>query len=215
VTDPDPNIIARFSESPLFPGDKQFKKIPGLRQKYKKLERNIMRRRMDPVKKIKAIYDFVDWDLRESGVVEHAVCQKGCAHCCYLDVDVSLIEALYISKHTGYKVVSRQTRIRKGYHLSRHYCPFLDQNNGTCTIYEWRPLACRCFFTFDHPKFCADDLEKHAIFTHDASDLIWHFATQLMRMGNFQYADIREYFKDFTTDPYQQVYGQKLQWDYT
>ncbi len=115
---------------------------------------------------VKKIYAFVDWLTSASGLDKASVCTKGCHHCCYLDVDVSLLEAAYIARNTPYTQVMRESRIRKGYHQGRQYCGFLDRGTGTCSIYEFRPLACRSFFAFDDPELCDKDegAAEHAIF---------------------------------------------------
>jgi Fe-S-cluster containining protein len=40
------------------------------------------------------------------------------------------------------------------YFLRGQACPFLERD-GTCGVYEWRPMACRMFFAESSPRFCA------------------------------------------------------------
>jgi Fe-S-cluster containining protein len=40
------------------------------------------------------------------------------------------------------------------YFLRGQACPFLAKD-GSCGVYEWRPMACRMFFAESSPRFCA------------------------------------------------------------
>ncbi|MCF3948248.1 hypothetical protein [Acidiphilium iwatense] len=51
--------------------------------------------------RLKRLYHAVD--LLMSEVSPLAVCRKGCAHCCYIDVVITDIEADYIARNTGHK----------------------------------------------------------------------------------------------------------------
>jgi Fe-S-cluster containining protein len=99
----------------------------------------------------------------------------------------------------------RETRLHSGYHQTRQYCDFLDQKSGECTIYEYRPLACRTFFAFDSPDLCDTDNGEypHAIFSAKTHGLIQSIQQQLFAMGGSRHADIREWFKETTEDPYE------------
>lgn len=185
-------------------------------KKLSKLEQFITKPQVDPLKKVRSIYRFADWLVEHSGVVKAAVCKRGCTHCCYLDVDVSLLEAAFIAKHTSYTQVYRTQRIRKGYHESRTYCGFLDQQSGSCTIYDVRPMACRTFFAFDSPELCDRDngTTEHAIFTSNDHGVLKHFRNQLIATSDGRYADIREWFQEITSDPYEQVMSDDLEFSY-
>jgi len=187
-----------------------------VKKKLDKLEQFITKPTVDPLKKVRNIYRFTDWLVEHAGISKAAVCQKGCTHCCYLDVDVSLLEAAYIAKHTPYTQVYRERRIRRGYHLNRQYCDFLDQGTGTCTIYEYRPMACRTFFAFDSPELCDKNngIEEHAIFTSNDHGVLRHLREQLLHTGSGVHADIREWFAETTTDPYDEVMAGDLSFSY-
>lgn len=101
-------------------------------------------------------------DLANAKSAENAVCAKGCGHCCQVNVDISALEAAYIEEKTGYLVVE------KPYNLPAKskkipYCPFLDQEKALCKIHQYRPIACRSFFTFDDFKFCEGSNQQHFI----------------------------------------------------
>ncbi len=108
------------------------------------------------------IYNDIDYFMKEE-IYPHTVCVKGCAHCCTVPVQVSLIEASYIAQQTSHKL---QRSVKSRYKmppLVTSYCPLLDQETGTCSAYEYRPLACRLFATFDSWSFCEKNDQKHYI----------------------------------------------------
>lgn len=107
----------------------------------------------DRIKAVGDIYQALDRIMDEKSA--HTVCRKGCAYCCKMKVDVSLIEAEYIAHKTGLKIAKTNK-------TDNSYCPFLDQSTAMCTIYPYRPFACRAFATFDSPDYCANG-EKHFI----------------------------------------------------
>jgi len=195
VTKPDPDIIARTTDEIPQPGDIEFaytsEKVA--EHKYDVLQRFLNNRHASTSKKLERIHAFIDWLIEDLGVQNESVCQRGCAHCCVVDVDVGLIEAAYIADKTGLTLLDRKTRAKKGYHLDNHYCPFLDQSKGECTIYEFRPIVCRSFYAFDSPDYCRE-FAKHAIYSFQANGAIEHFATELIRQGGNRGADIREWF---------------------
>jgi hypothetical protein len=169
-----------------------------IKKKFDRLEAFITRPDVDPLKKVRNLYAFVDWMLSDSGVNKASVCTKGCSHCCYLDVDVTLLEAAYIAHNTGYTMQDREQRLHKNYHEDKQYCGFLDRESGTCSIYEYRPLACRTFFSMDSPDLCDLDngTAEHAIFTSNSHSILAYLRQQLLMVGGDRYADIREWFKE-------------------
>jgi hypothetical protein len=97
--------------------------------------------------KICALWECVD----EVGAVAapHAAYRRGCSHCCHTSVLMPEQEAELIGRKIGVKpreVVGFTQRgaIKAGYD---NPCPFLK--NEQCSIYEWRPLACRQLFNMD------------------------------------------------------------------
>lgn len=199
----DPDIIARFREEPLLDDIFSFQGDEGkFSKKWDRLEKFITNAHVNPSKKLERIYEFVDWFLADSGIAKNAVCQKGCAHCCFVDVDVTAFEALYIAKKAGLTPVSRRSRVRSGYHIGKQYCPFLDKEDASCSIHAFRPLACRTFFSFDNPKFCAENEggAEHAIFTSGGHAVLRHLRDQLYLASDQRSADIREWFAEFADD---------------
>jgi Fe-S-cluster containining protein len=100
-------------------------------------------------------------------------CKAGCDHCCYQAVGVTAPEALAIFDHLKSTRSSRElahvaatisARHAQTSHLSsqdrfspEHPCPFLEQ--GECSIYEARPLACRGMNSLDAGE-CATRLRE-------------------------------------------------------
>jgi Fe-S-cluster containining protein len=103
------------------------------------------------------------------------VCQKGCSYCCHLLVVVTIPEILAIAQHVreNFTLKERETLLRaidtalaatKG--LSRKErmdtrvpCPLLKE--GSCSVYDNRPLPCRSYHSFDVEE-CKRDFEDPA-----------------------------------------------------
>ena len=107
-------------------------------------------------------------------------CQKGCSHCCrHYVTSVEPFEILAIhlrirsSEHYPDQLFASHARTTKfeqilkaegeddeaedralyRYYLKGVACPFLEKE-GTCGIYENRPMSCRMFFSESSPRFC-------------------------------------------------------------
>lgn len=100
-------------------------------------------------------------------------CKKGCSGCCSLAVHTTFPEARNIAE----SLPAQQTEKLEGYiealkglvsdlvdlktYLKTHRqqigpCPFLD-DNGTCTIYDQRPLSCRSLLSTRPAGWCTVD----------------------------------------------------------
>lgn len=171
----------------------------------------------------KALYAFID--LVNERMASYAVCGKGCSFCCKVPVHITDGEAHYIEKNTGIKVnpKARKTKLGKNvtakiaYNEQEHgvmeyiemdigeqgsigYCPLHDPKTATCTAHEFRPYACRNFFTFDNPAHCKDPMAKHFISSNggghvnkQVDDLYNMVAYKTSKNKTFQ--DIRHLFK--------------------
>lgn len=128
-------------------------KIPKNVVKYISREFNaLMNRDYDnPVKIMDDFYKLFDVALKHLG--KSSVCTRGCSHCCYVNVAATDLEVAYIEYKTGDTVTNYDKQ--KLTDKTGEKCRFLVNNE--CSIYEYRPAACRAFFTIDDPKFCADD----------------------------------------------------------
>ena len=92
-------------------------------------------------------------------------CGEGCAFCCYNQVDISGDEALLIKavcEEDGIEIDITRLRLQaekkdiKAWNKltpSKKRCVFLDKSN-LCSIYEYRPAACRKLYVITDPEFC-------------------------------------------------------------
>jgi len=126
---------------------------------------------------LKTIYELTDKALEP--FLRNSSCEKGCNACCYLIVDSAAIEAemvrRYIEEH--FDDQERLRVLKKIKEAKRHYpdrvgmdgefpgsvvekhfalhvpCPFLS-SEGSCMIYEVRPINCRKHTVFSDPRQC-------------------------------------------------------------
>lgn len=103
--------------------------------------------------KLQKIYSL----MSELGKVAepYVACGNGCSSCCQMNVTISQLEANFIEKETGIK----PARVTRSVHHPQDEfmgvpCPFLE--DGSCSIYDVRPFACRKHLSFDtSPYWCA------------------------------------------------------------
>src|SRR5690606_5059910 len=134
-------------------------------------------------KRLPALYEAYDAYLADVLAAEGraVTCSKGCAACCRHFVSsvepfelIALDHFLKSRPDYGGLVVSSYRRamvydgIVKGegdgdeaedralyrYFLRGHACSFLN-SDGTCGVYDWRPMSCRMFYAESSPRFCA------------------------------------------------------------
>ena len=94
-------------------------------------------------------------------------CMKGCNHCCYYPVSVTILEALsiyrWLVRHQlwGHQLKQKiKTASGKTWGLTpevwlmtKTACPLLD-DEGACTAYEARPFSCRVTYSAGDPAEC-------------------------------------------------------------
>lgn len=81
-------------------------------------------------------------------------CKKGCAHCCYIRVDVSKAEALTILQYCRENGIAIDwDKVQRKAQETKAPCPFLGSENE-CTIYAARPVSCRKYFVLNPPEDC-------------------------------------------------------------
>jgi Fe-S-cluster containining protein len=126
---------------------------------------------------LRTIYELIDKALEP--FLLNSSCEKGCNACCYLVVDSAALEAemvrRYIEEH--FDDQERLRVLKKIKEAKRHYpdrvgmdgefpgsvvekhfglhvpCPFLS-SEGSCMIYEVRPINCRKHVVFSDPSYC-------------------------------------------------------------
>lgn len=95
----------------------------------------------------------VEGVLQASGL--RTDCTAGCAHCCWLWIDVPAHEALLIAQHLrdtlsaeALKTLLEEARRRcEGLGTAGHASPCVLLQDGRCSIYAVRPGACRRYYS--------------------------------------------------------------------
>ena len=145
-------------------------------------------------------------DTLAAGVAPYSVCAAGCSACCHIAVVLSREEAEHIGHEIGRKISivasvapkseddTRKTRD----HLVQQYfgvpCAFL--HNRQCSIYEFRPLACRLHFNLGHsPIMCSPAVDPDDSRVPGIDFQTFWMAALLSFGGTGEFGDIRDYFK--------------------
>lgn len=144
--------------------------------------------------KLEGVYAYLD--KYGAFVSTFSVCEKGCGNCCRIGVDVSRLEAEYITHKGGPMLNDGTSRTLK--HGTP--CPFLT-NDKTCSIYSSRPFNCRTFHTLDDPKYCVDGDEHHQTYGSagrgygvDIYSELARWLREIHVRKGLPYRDIRDWF---------------------
>jgi len=121
--------------------------------------------------RLKNLLDWVSDVLRPFESIN--VCEKGCAHCCVVPVNISETEAQLISRASGISInpFSKAKRAPISESQKSEPCPMLNKKTATCSVYNERPLVCRTFMAFDSFEFCKEKTLEHAIIKEPESIL--------------------------------------------
>lgn len=153
---------------------------------------------MDPHVRLAQIYRVADkyWSMMYE---DASVCTHGCAHCCYVNVDITLYEAEYIATRTGTSIPNASPDTGRDY--TDTPCPFLK--NYQCSIYEYRPMMCRSFATLDDANYCADrswpshQVTRLTIPGGGGNDVVNHLYQIVIAVNkDYPTKDIREFFPE-------------------
>lgn len=98
-------------------------------------------------KRLQAVYRYSD-ELCQF-ISKFMSCSRGCSFCCSIDVQITTLEAHYIQEQSRIRA-SGGTSITTGH---RDPCPFVA-SDGSCSIYTFRPLACRIYHAAGEPINC-------------------------------------------------------------
>lgn len=174
-------------------------------KKYKKLLLQLDNERSERFSKVKKIYKFIDTHNDEI-FKNDTVCTKGCAYCCYMNVDITEVEASYIAEYTK-KTLNENINSSTHADVSKYSgipCPFLDVNNSSCTIYDLRPSVCRMYHVFESSEKCKEGEGQEEINIASSSLIeplfIGYLARKLsnneiLKSSHDGLRDIREWFK--------------------
>ena len=150
------------------------------------------------LEKLASAYAFID-KVNSEHISKFTSCNKGCSHCCRIDVQLTNFEAEYIAVMTGVPHVI-DSELSKGHRGSP--CPFL-KNNGECSIYLYRPLFCRTYHVMTEPALCAKvdaDVLAYGTMGGKMGNLAYLGLTQwihyqdLCMVGRIVLKDIRDFF---------------------
>lgn len=124
-------------------------------------------------------YETLDSMLDELVLDPPLACQRGCIHCCYNQVAVTEPEAVFLGLHlletrdskqllaleakTRALVESLKGKSWRDIGMDRHKLPCLFLENGTCSVYMARPLACRGWNSVDASMCLQSNLSGDAL----------------------------------------------------
>ncbi|MHC4849563.1 MAG: YkgJ family cysteine cluster protein [Planctomycetota bacterium] len=100
-------------------------------------------------------YALVDEAVVEAPTSAAWACERGCAHCCWLLVEVTPVEADRLTQFVTPSIAARisaNAAAAKGLTPAEYRmpCAFLD-DDGNCAAYEARPLRCRAHVSASEP----------------------------------------------------------------
>lgn len=144
---------------------------------------------------LEAVYRFID--EFNTFLAPFMSCKKGCSHCCHIDVQITTLEAELIQVQQGIPV-HQAPQFTQGH---RDPCPFLVPD-GSCSIYESRPLICRMHQVVGEPENCQQGRNQLTYVDprkgHFGNDI---FANLIRWLGHIvqsnpgcRFADIRDFF---------------------
>jgi len=149
---------AHFRKKGISPEIQDVKLVLFIRRLVKILEhRNNQNRSSDAAREA---HHILDLSLLNNQPTEPLDCQKGCSYCCHNFVSASAPQVFRIarslrdtmdvaSKLEKIRTVDDQTRgvDRAHRYLSRQPCALLE--DGVCSVYQYRPTACRGMASHD------------------------------------------------------------------
>lgn len=141
--------------------------------------------------KLRRIYALTD--KLTAFISPYMVCEKGCSHCCKIDVLVSSVEAQYIQKNLSIPLDVGNS-FSAGHSEAKRHCTFLD-GDSICSIYEHRPFACRTYYTLDDPMLCEDNKAFHVTYTNKSNGLLNKLFHMIGSINGIRpIRDIRDFF---------------------
>lgn len=143
--------------------------------------------------KLERVYRYLD-DFRVY-LAPHVSCNKGCSHCCHMDVQLSPLEASLIQMHTGI-TMQLGNQLSTGH---RDACPFLA-SDGACSVYQVRPMVCRTFHALGEPENCKPGRQQlqyghPPTYGNDIFANLFSWISQIQVHHGWQPKDIRDFFR--------------------
>lgn len=161
---------------------------------YDQRRRNLIKESARIDLKLKKLYELLDDYV--SHVSHITPCHKGCSACCHEQVIVFEIEADYIQKNTGHKkIASNLLQITTKVMGAHTPCPFLQ--GGACSIYQFRPLACRNHVSILESSSLCDFKywNEGLIYPKTSAEILLKAGKELQsQQKRYGSADIRDYF---------------------
>lgn len=130
-----------------------------------------------------------------------AACRRGCNHCCHQGLMVFEHEAMALAEASGRQMVRQSWRPQQQVDIdldsvSGTPCPFLI--DGSCSVYEHRPLFCRLRHSLNEdPDDCAVDSKTGGEFATYATEEMFidpYVRLSLRMNGAEPLASIHRYF---------------------
>jgi Fe-S-cluster containining protein len=116
-------------------------------------------------------YDAIENDNKHS---PNITCHKGCSDCCSNDFEISITEYFMILNYLGIRYGQDYLEQCSKKAIASHSasnCIFIDCTNGSCSIYEVRPLVCRKYGLYDCSINCKKlDEESELLFNAVSTD---------------------------------------------
>jgi Fe-S-cluster containining protein len=115
-----------------------------------------------------SVYRALDPKFEELAAKENVTCKKGCASCCYLQIYITLPEAVALAEKLSEDPVRMQKVISDCYEQlnklnpdnALHFkqmlpCVLLNEADKTCSVYDARPTACRHHYVVSPAENCS------------------------------------------------------------
>lgn len=125
--------------------EKQIDIYKELKRKFKAAERaNLIHKLLDAM---------IEWTLAKHP--QETTCRKGCAYCCYMNVDVTWDEAqlLLETKEPDWSRATTQLAGHDNIKYDERACVYLNDDRS-CGVYDQRPMACRKYLVISDPELC-------------------------------------------------------------
>lgn len=159
-------VIMNYNNAPKFEGEKLISIINESMTHYVDEINESRKRGYSNEEIILGYYELFNeiWKNLNHETISGISCKKGCSFCCHINVDIHEVEAKVIFNYLGEngrfkKIDWNKLENQKGLgtyerpKIKDSACIFLE-SNGTCGIYDVRPISCRKFFVVSSAEKC-------------------------------------------------------------